>query len=762
MSKTNMALSPGSRLGPYEILAPLGAGGMGEVYRARDPRLDREVAIKVLPEHLARDPEALARFQREARAVAALSHPNILAIHDFGEDQGVHYAVTELLEGENLRQRLEASGTLPWRRAAEIAAAVGDGLSDAHAKGIIHRDLKPENLFLISDGRVKILDFGLARIKPPATTMPGSSTPTESDPGRVMGTVGYMSPEQLRGLPAEAPSDIFSLGCVLYEMVTGRQAFVRRTGPETIAAILKEDPPPLPQARGPLPADLERILTRCLEKGPGERFQSARDLSFALRSAGSGGGSLAAVPARRRNRWMAGAAAGIAVAAAALWLSGRRPGADALDSIAVLPFAAAGHPDAEYLGDGIAESIINDLSQLGRIRVIARATAFRYKGREPDLAQIGGQLNVRVLLTGRVTQRGDRVTVQADLVDAATGAQLWGRRYERPLAGVAAVEEEVARDIVQQLRTPLTGEQLLRLSRRRTADPEAYQLYIKGRFHWNQRSPEGLDKAVGYFEQAVRKDPRYALAWVGLADAHNLRSLYAGEPPRQAFPKAEAALEQALRIEEGLGEAHAALANLRSLYHWDWPGAEREFRRAIELSPGYATAHHSYAFFLTAMGRHQEALAEIRRAQHLDPLSLIISAAVSRILYGGRRFEEAIQQARQTLQMDPNFVQAHLLLGDCYLLQGLFPQALESYQRAMTLAGGPPENTPELVHAWTLAGRRDDARRILEQWTLPAPPKPVVPYDVALVYAGLRDNNRAMEWLEKAYQERSDSLVWFT
>ena len=519
-----MPLAAGTRLGPYQIVAPLGAGGMGEVYRARDSRLDRDVAVKVLPQHLANDPHALTRFEREAKAVAALSHPNILAVYDVGTDQGISFVVTELLEGETLRSRL-GRAAVGWGKAAEIGAAVADGLAAAHSKGIIHRDLKPENIFLTSDGRVKILDFGLARRRPDAADQDQTvDAATATEAGTIMGTVGYMSPEQVRGEPVDAPGDLFSLGCVLYEMAAGERAFARPTAPETLAAILNADPPPLAASGKQIPPEMDRLIARCLEKNAGERQQSARDLAFALREITASGArpvALPALPDRRKHRaWAIGlAAAGVAIAlglAFYLLLVGH---GKTIDTLAVLPFANAGNdPNTEYLSDGITDSITNNLARLPGLRVTARSMAFGYKGKPVNPQQIGRDLKVRAVLTGSVAQRGDVLIIRAELMNVADASQLWGEQYQKKLADILAIEAEISKEISQKLRLKLTGEDRSRIAKRATQNTEAYQLYLKGRYYWNKLTDEGLKKAVEHFQQAIDKDPSYARAYSGLAD----------------------------------------------------------------------------------------------------------------------------------------------------------------------------------------------------------------------------------------------------
>jgi TolB-like protein len=587
-----VTLATGTKLGPYEILAPLGVGGMGEVYRARDKKLDRDVAIKVLPQSVAADPDSLARFEREAKAVAALSHPNILSIFDFGTHEGISYAVMELLEGETLRGKFD-TGPIPQKQAVDYALQIAKSLSAAHEKGVVHRDLKPENLFVMKDGHLKILDFGLAKRVEAIAPSEETSAPTVSrhtEPGTVMGTVGYMSPEQVRGRPADHRSDIFSFGAVLYEMLTGRRAFRGDTAVETMNAILKEEPPGVAGSASGVSPALERVVRHCLEKSPEERFQSARDIAFALGEASSGSAAAPATPAAQPPRpralrpflWAAGVAAALAaLAAAVLWL---RPGAGAIDSLAVLPFVnAGGDPNAEYLSDGITESLINSVSQIPGIRVVSRASAFHYKGKDLGARTVGRELGVRAVLTGRIVQRGDAFSIRAELVDARDDTHLWGEEYNRRLSDILAVQEEIARDISEKLRLRLTGQEKKRLTKRYTENAEAYALYLRGRYHWNKRTGEDLQKGIGYFQQAIEKDPTYALAYAGLADSFAILYDYAGLPSSETFPKAKAAALKALEIDDTLAQAHAALAFVHEDFDWDFSAAEKEFRRAIEL-----------------------------------------------------------------------------------------------------------------------------------------------------------------------------------
>jgi eukaryotic-like serine/threonine-protein kinase len=759
-----MPLSASFRLGPYEIVSRLGAGGMGEVYRAKDTRLGRFVAIKILPQQFVSKPEALKRFQREAKALAALSHPNIVTIHDVGTEGGIPFVVMELLEGETLRHSIRDSG-LTQQRALDVAIAVGEGLAAAHSKGVIHRDLKPENIFLTSNGSIKILDFGLASWK--QDSIDSASMPTESafatDTGLIMGTIPYMSPEQLSGKPIDARSDIFSFGCILYEMLSGDRPFGGNTPAETIAAILKENPRQLSSQGKEIPSRLEQIIGRCLQKDPDQRFQTASDLIFSLRD-------LTSTEIKERP-----SAAGksrsfhpIALFTIVLLLCGaigtflyvnRR--AKPLDSIAVLPFVnASENPDTEYLSDGITESLINNLSQLSNLRVIARATVFRYKGRETDPQKVGRDLSVRAVLTGKLLQRGDTIVVQADLMDVGNGAQLWGEQYNRKPSDIFAMQEEISKEIANKLRLKLTGQQQTLLARRYTENPKAYQLYLKGRYFWNQRTPESLRKSIQYYQQATDKDPNYALAYAGLADSYAVLAINSDASPKESYPLAKKAAEKALELDDTLVEAHATIINIKTNYDWDWAAAEKEYKRAIELNPNYPITYLYYSAHLSKLGRHTESIAAMKRAQEMDPLSLIINTLVARSYYYARQYDEVIQQCRRTLEIEPNFAGTHLFLGRAYIQKGLYDQAISELSRAIELSGVIGDSTSLIGYAYATSDRKAEAQKVIDQLIERSKQHYVSPYFIAVVYAGLGEKDRAFEWLEKAYQDRSQ-LVTF-
>jgi serine/threonine-protein kinase len=756
-----MSLAAGTRLGPYEILSPLGAGGMGEVYRARDKKLDRDVAVKVLPQSVAADPDTLARFEREAKAVAALSHPNILAIHDFGNQDGIAYAVMELLEGETLGAKLDA-GPITQKQAVDYALQVAKGLSAAHEKGIVHRDLKPENLFVSRDGHVKILDFGLAKRVESVAPGKETSAPTgtgHTEPGTVMGTAGYMSPEQVKGFPVDHRSDIFSFGAILYELLSGNRAFKRDTNVETMAAIMRDEPPELSESGRNISPALDHIVKHCLEKDRDHRFQSARDITFALSETSGPAAASGAQAARKRPRRgrLAIGLGVVALAAAALWL---RPG-KTIDSLAVLPFVnAGGDPNAEYLSDGITESLINSVSQIPGIKVVSRGSAFHYKGKDVGARTVGRELGVAAVLTGRIVQRGDALSIRAELVDARDDTHLWGEEYNRRLSDILAVQEEIARDISGKLRQRLTGQEKKRLTKRYTENVEAYGLYLKGRYHWNKRTGEDIQKGIGYFQQAIEKDPTYALAYAGLADSYVILNEYAGLPSRETFPKANAAALKALEIDDTLAQAHATLASVYDSFNWDFSSAEKEFRRAIELDPKYPTAHHWYSLLLTARGRHEQAIAESERAYELDPLSPIISSTRAFVFYNARQYDRAIEMARKTLELDKGLGWAHVILGLALEQEKMYPEAIAELEEAVRLSGRSIYAVAALGHAYAVSGRREEAMRLIEElkgWSERGY-EPLA--NIALVYAGLGQNDEAMRWLEKAYQARSAGLIF--
>jgi len=730
-----------TRLGPYEVIGPLGAGGMGEVYRARDTRLGREVAIKVLPDLYAGNPDRQARFEREAKAVAALSHPNILAIHDYGTDGNVTYAVMELLEGETLRGRL-AKGPLPWREAVEIGAAIAEGLAAAHAKGIIHRDLKPENLFLTADGRVKILDFGLARITPPpiaqSETSPYVSAGT--DAGMVMGTVGYMSPEQVRGQPADAPSDLFSFGCVVYEMVMGQRAFQCETAAETMTAILHDEPPGLPDSGTHIPAELSRLIRQCLAKNPSQRLNSARDLALGLRAAASDP-RLQPPTARRSSHCIVEASA--------------------VEAIAVLPFEnVGGDPKTEFLSDGLADHLIISLSQMRRhgLKVRPFSSVSRYKRRLMDVPTIGRELNVQDVVTGALHQSGDDLWISVALVDAREDNHLWGKRYQAKLGGILDLQDQIARDVAANLSLRLTGEEEQRLTKRYTEDPEAYLLYREAHYHWNKFTEEGLSTAIEYCQRALKHDPNYALAYVGLAQCYVLLgNLYRG--PRETFADARRCAEKALEIDDSLQAAHTFLGAVYLFHDWNWASA------AVELKMGTGLNAHTssltlYGFCLAALGRLPEALDTLRRGQELEPLAPAHRIGLAMAYNWLRQYEQAIAEAQKAFDLDPNFPLAYAELGLAYVQTGMTDEAIVKLQRALDLGQKHPSVKGMLGYAYAAAGKRPEALKVVEELAAISPGRFGFALPIARIFAALGETDQAFEWLRKACNERTPFVIW--
>lgn len=733
----------------YQILSKLGEGGMGEVYLAQDPRLGRQVAIKLLPASYQYDPDRRGRFLKEARSASALRSPNIAAIYDIGEHDGAMFIVMEYVEGDVLSRRIERA-SLSTREVMDIAIQVSDALDEAHTLGIIHRDVKSSNLIISPRGMVKMLDFGLAKVIESDAPIDSSeltvSLGQQTAYGTVMGTVSYMSPEQALGQRLDHRTDIFSLGVVIYEMLTGRLPFVGGTANEIINNIVHSEPVAIARFNYNVPEELERIVRKCLEKEASRRYQLTRELATDVRNlirdidsgAGTDPNAARRTQPTRRGR-------------------SRRT----IDSLAVLPLInATNDPDTEYLSDGITESIINNLSQLPKLRVMARSTVFRYKGRDIDGQQVGHELGVRAVLTGRVFQRGEQLIIKTELVDTIDGSLLWGEQYNQMIENIFTVEEEMSREISEQLRLKLSGAQKKRLTRRYTENTEAYQCYLKGRFHWNKRTEEAMKRGIEYFEQAIEVDPGYALAYAGLADSYNLLASYSMLASSDAFPRAKAAARRALELDEGLAEAHTSMSFVKFGYEWDWEGAQLGFTRAIELNPNYPMAHQWNAVMLAALGRFEEGFVHADRAQELDPLSLPISTLVGWLRHLARDYDSAITLYKSTLELDSGFALAHRRLGQTYEQKQMYAEALAAFQKAEELAGEDVELMSARGHLYGVLGETGKAEAALEKLKATSKRKYVPAYLVARSYAGMGKTDLVFEWLEKAFVERYGYLAY--
>ena len=719
---------------------------MGEVYRALDTRLERDVAVKVLPPALLSDAAALARFEREAKLVAALSHPNILAIHDFGSDAGVSYAVTELLQGETLRDRMSA-GPVPLRKTVDYARQIARGLAAAHARGIVHRDLKPENVFVTADGHVKILDFGLARRDAPGG--PGATeapTVARTTPGTILGTVGYMSPEQVRGETADHRTDVFSLGSILYELVFGERAFRAETDVETMTAILREDPPAL-RRRGTTPNEIVRVIARCLEKKPDERFQSASDLAFVLTV-------------------FEGAEASEPIESTAPSSGSRVPSAarstisdSSRASIAVLPFRnLSADRENEYFTDGITEEIINALTKIEALRVASRTSSFAFKGREEDIRKIGEQLGVRAVLEGSVRRAGNRLRVSAELVNVADGYPLWSERDDREMEDVFAIQDEISLAIANTLKVRLLAGEEGALVSRATEDVEAYNHYLKGKYFFNRRVPR---QAIAEFERAIARDPGYAPAHTGLADAYCIFGFYGGIPTLDAFAKARAAASKAHDLDPDSAEVHLSLGLVEHYFGWDFDREDREFSRAVELAPRSAAAHSWLGLERAFLGDSKEARASAVKATELEPLSPNVYVNVAWTYFAERRFSEAEREIRRGLELDPDALYPLWAYGLTLQMLGRYEEAVATHERAVALT--ERSQTWYLGHlgaSYGTAGRRTDALRILEELRERSSREYVAPFHVAFVHLGLKDYDAAVASLDLAVEQRN-ALAWW-
>ena len=803
-----MTLEPYTKLGRYEIRSKMGAGGMGEVYLADDARLNRRVALKVLPAAVAADEERLRRFEQEARAASALNHPNILTVYEFGFEGGIHFLATELVEGVTLREAI-AGGELTLTEALEIAEQTAFALSVAHAAGIVHRDLKPENIMIRRDRIVKVLDFGLAKLieREPGTFEAEAETLAQvrTSPGVVMGTAAYMSPEQARGRETDARTDIWSLGVVLYEMTShGQRPFAGETMSDVIASILTSELPVLSHVAPGIPAELEKIVSKCLRKNRDERFQNIKDVQIDLkdlrqelqfqaklvRSAPPNkdlaklvgdtpateilkAGKMAEARVspgqgeiRLHKRGVVAAALAIVVLTAlgSGWWFYADPSAltagQSIDSIAVWPFEnGTGDADLEYLSDGMTETLINSLSQIPNLNVKSRSTVFYYKGKEISPQRIGEQLKVQAVLLGRVAQRGNELKLNLELVDTQTLDVIWSETYNRKQSDLVSLQSEIAQDVASKLRIRLTGADKQELARKSTGNAEAYQLYIQGRYEWNKFSFDSLKKSIPLFERAIEKDPSFAQAYSGLADSYvNLGVDYTSA--HDTMPRARVAALQAIALDDSLAEAHTSLASYKMFYEWDIAGAEEEYRKAISLDARYANAHHFYSHCLQFSGREAEALREMTIAVELEPLSLVNNAELGWAYYLANQHDAAIKQLQQTIKLDPSFSASYFHLGLVYADKGNHAEAVVALREGQRLSPDWLELQAVLAYTYASAGERAEAETLLTSLVKSAADTYVNPVLIAGAYVALADNDRAIAWLERGYREKSSWMRW--
>jgi len=716
----------GRTISHYKILAKLGEGGMGVVYKAEDTKLKRIVALKLLPPELTRDPQAKERFVHEAQAASALDHINICTIYEIDETENDGMFISmACYKGETLKQKI-GKGWLEPGEAIQIAIQVGQGLAKAHEQGIVHRDIKPANLFITEDGYVKIVDFGLAKLA-------GQTRLTRTDRGA--GTAAYMSPEQVRGQTADHRTDIWSLGVTLYEMLTGQLPFRGDYEMSIMYSILNESPQPVSELRSGVPARLEHIISKAMLKNPAERYQNAGDLIADLASPERGVGTTTSIETAALTK--------------------------PRSSVAVLPFAnLSADPEQEYFCDGMAENIINALTQVQNLRVVARMSAFSFRGKETDVREIGRKLNVESLLEGSVQKAGKRLRITVQLVNVTDGYHLWSEKYDRNLEDVFAIQDEISQAIVDKLKVQAPGADKAKLRKRYTEDPEAHNLYLKGRWFSEKYTEEGFNKAVEYFQLAIEKDPHFALAVAGLSDAYVGFGLIGCLPKEIAYGKAKIEAEKAIEMDDSLAEAHLALANVRLWFDWDLTAAEREFKRARALNPSNAEVIHQNAHMLVYLGHSEEAVMHMKQAVELEPLSILMNACLGQILYLSRRYNEAIEQLKKTIEMDPSFYSPYIWLALAYALKGMYEQATETIRGLTSSRPGGKAAKAALGYICSVSGRTNEAKDICDELRKLSKKETVTPYYLARIYAGLEKSENSIECLRKCYEERDASLAF--
>ncbi|MGB2908031.1 MAG: protein kinase [Candidatus Aminicenantaceae bacterium] len=716
------AISSGKTIaGKYKIIEEIGRGGMGLVYKAKDIKLKRTVALKFLPPELTQDSEAKQRFIQEAQAAAALNDPHICTIHEVDEDEGQIFIAMEYIQGLSLKQRLE-EGPLVIDEAKDLALQVAEGLKEAHDKGIVHRDIKPANIMLTEKGQAKITDFGLAKLTCGADLTKAST---------IMGTVAYMSPEQAKGEEVDHRTDIWSLGAMLYEMLTGERPFKKSHEQALIYEILNEEPPSIKKYRPDVPVSLEQVILRSLKKSTGDRYKDIRELMLDLKSSRS-----VTLPKLK-------------------------------NSIAVLPFTdLSPGTDQEYFCDGVAEELINALTQVGELKVTSRTSSFQFKGKGFDIREIGTKLEVAAVLEGSVRKAGNRVRITAQLIDITDGYHVWSEKFDRDLDDIFSIQDEISLAIVEKLKIKLLGVEKVRLTKRHTENREAYNLYLKGRFFWNKRFEGGLLQAMDCFRQAIDMDPLFALAYAAMADCHCLLGFLGYAPPHDIYPKGKAAAYKALEIDDELGEAHASLGWIKTFYDWDWPGAEGEFQKALKLCPHYATAPSWYGWLLCAVGRFDEAVAESEKAVRLDPISLIINANLGLFLGYNGQYDEAVEQCQKTIKMDPNFATGHVNFGLVYSFMAArvdknsWGSAIASFHNGLNIAKEMTYAEGFLGMAYGLSGQGKKAEEVLRHLEELSQERFVSPLDISLVHLGMNDMGKTFEYLEKALEIQASMLVF--
>jgi len=757
---------------------------MGEVYLAQDTLLDRKVAIKILPAESHADEPAKKRLVIEARAAAKLDHPNICSVYEVGEADGRQFIAMQYVEGETLNVRA-ARKPLDVSEILSIATQVADALAEAHAHTIIHRDIKPANIILTRRGQAKVMDFGLAKSIGGTVDSEAKTESFLTAPGTILGTLPYMSPEQVTGDQIDARSDIFSFGALLYELVSGRQPFAGDSAAATASAILTHEPPSLSRFAAEIPDELQRIVRKCLEKDREQRYQSARDLTIDLQnirrqveSAPVESLSQSRLPSKstaterspsvsRSKGWpqsrtlLAIAVLALVGAGIYLYFSRRQPVSTTLPirSLAVLPLEnLSGDPAQEYFADGMTEAVTSELAKIGALRVISRTSAMQYKGVRKSLPEIARELNVDGIVQGSVLRSGGRVKITAQLIRGGTDQHMWSGEHVRELTDVLALQSDVARAIAKQVQIQLTAQETVRLSSSAKVNPEAHDAYLRGRFYWNKDAREDLERARNYFEEALSKDPLYAPAHAGLADYYSVLPFYTNARPDDVFPKAKESVARALQIDNSLAEAHGTRAYILTYYDWDWAGAELEFEQALALNPNDATLRHRYSRYLSSLGRVDEAVAELERARLLDPNDLVIKANVGVIYYFARQYDRAIDELKKVLSDHPDFGTAHWGLGLAYEQKKLYDEALVGLQKAAERKG--TNSLASLGHLYGVMGRKKEARDVLSELTKRAGQQSVSGYQLALVHIGLGDNEAAMEALQQAYREHATLLSY--